>query len=224
MNLSDIEQFRTNFNLPVNNPQTLLVPGSRTPPASSGDLAESDLDLEWSGAVARNATIIFVYAYDVMTGVQYAIDENIAPVVSVSYGECELEAASSDIASFQQWGQQASAQGITWFAASGDNGAADCGDSENPGLAVDLPGSVPEVTSVGGTEFSEGSGTYWSPTNSANGASALSYIPEMTWNDSAEDGGPSASGGGASVRFPNLRGKPAPGCRTTTRGMCPTSH
>ena len=53
---------------------------------NSGDLAESDLDLEWSGAVARNATIIFVYPRDVMTSVQYAIDQNLAPVVSVSYG------------------------------------------------------------------------------------------------------------------------------------------
>ncbi len=102
---------------------------------------------------------------------------------------------------FVQWAQQANAQGMTWFAASGDDGAADCDDSQNPGLAVDLPGSVPEVTSVGGTEFVEGTGTYWSLTNNANGASALSYIPETTWNDSVEDGEPSASGGGASVLF-----------------------
>ena len=73
------------------------------------------------------------------------------------------------VAAFVQWAQQANAQGITWFAASGDDGAADCDDSQNPGLAVDLPGSVPEVTSVGGTEFVEGTGTYWSLTNNANG-------------------------------------------------------
>jgi hypothetical protein len=58
------------------------------------------------------------------------------------------------------------------------------------------------VTSVGGTEFVEGGGTYWSPTNNGNGASALSYIPETTWNDSVADGQPSASGGGASILFP----------------------
>ena len=203
VNLSDIEQFRSKFNLPANDPQTLLVPGSRNPGSnpSSGDLAESDLDLEWSGAVARNATIIFVYSSDVMTSVQYAIDQNLAPVVSVSYGNCELETPASESAAFVQWAQQANAQGITWFAASGDDGAADCDDSQNPGLAVDLPGSVPEVTSVGGTEFVEGTGTYWSLTNNANGASALSYIPETTWNDSVEDGEPSASGGGASILF-----------------------
>jgi uncharacterized protein (TIGR03437 family) len=203
VNLSDIQQFRGMFDLPANNPQMLLVPGSPNPGSNSksGDLAESDIDLEWSGAVARNATIIFVYSTDVMTSVQYAIDQKLAPVVSVSYGDCELETPQSEVFAFEQWAQQANAQGITWFAASGDDGAADCADSQNPGLAVDLPGSLPEVTSAGGTEFVEGAGTYWSLNNSASGASALSYIPETTWNDSLEDGEPSASGGGASVLF-----------------------
>jgi uncharacterized protein (TIGR03437 family) len=203
VNLSDITTFRSTYNLPVNNPQTVLVPGSQNPgiQSKSGDLAESDLDLEWSGAVARNATIIFVYSTDVMTSVQYAIDQNLAAVVSISYGSCEQETPTSEVSAFEQWAQQANAQGITWFAASGDNGGADCGDSQNPGLAVDLPGSVPEVTSVGGTEFVEGTGVYWSSTNNANGASVLSYIPETTWNDSVSDGTPAASGGGASILF-----------------------
>jgi len=203
VNLSDIEQFRSMFNLPANDPQPLLVPGSINPgnSAQSGDLAESDLDLEWSGAVAPNATIIFVYSNDVMTSVQYAIDQNLAPVVSVSYGSCEPETPASEYNSFVQWAQQANAQGITWFAASGDDGAADCDDSQNPGLAVDLPGSVPGVTSAGGTEFVDDGGTYWSASNNANGGSALAYIPGMAWNDSEEDGDPSASGGGASALF-----------------------
>jgi uncharacterized protein (TIGR03437 family) len=203
INISDISTFRSTYNLPVNNPQTLLVPGSKNPgiQSESGDLAESDLDLEWAGAVARNATLIFVYSTDALTSVQYAIDQKLAQVVSVSYGSCEPETPSSEIASFTQWAQQANAQGMTWFAPSGDDGGADCGDTQNPGLSVDVPGAVPGVTSVGGTEFVEGSGTYWSTTNSPNGASALSYIPETTWNDSVEDGTPSASGGGASLFF-----------------------
>jgi len=213
VNLSDISTFRSSYGLPANNPQTLLVPGSKNPGVqkTSGDLAESDLDLEWSGAVARNATIIFVYSTDVMTSVQYAIDQNLAPVLSVSYGSCEAETPASEASAFQQWGQQANAQGITWFSASGDNGGADCGDSQNPGLAVDLPGSLPEVTSVGGTEFAEGTGTYWGSANNANGASALSYIPETTWNDSVADGSPSSSGGGASVLFSKPSWQTAPG-------------
>ncbi|MGA2213519.1 MAG: hypothetical protein ABSH31_09610, partial [Bryobacteraceae bacterium] len=191
------------FGLPANDPEMLLVPGSPNPgnSAKSGDLAESDIDLEWSGSVARNATIIFVYSTDVVTSVQYAIDQNLAPVLSVSYGSCELETPFSEYNSFVQWAAQANAQGMTWFAASGDDGAADCDDSQNPGLAVDLPGSVPGVTSSGGTEFAEGTGNYWSLTDSSTGGSALSYIPETTWNDSVEDAEPSASGGGRSVLF-----------------------
>ena len=160
---------------------------------SSSDLSEADLDLEWSGAVARDATILFVYSSDVIQSVQYAIDQALAPVVSQSYGSCELETPSSDASAFQQMGQQANSQGMTWFSASGDTGGADCDDTQNPGLSVDLPGSVPEVTSVGGTEFAEGGAQFWSGTNSATGESALSYIPETSWNDSAIDGTPSAS-------------------------------
>jgi uncharacterized protein (TIGR03437 family) len=203
VNLSDIQQFQSMFNLPANNPQMVLVPGSRNPGSNpnSGDLAESDLDLEWSDAVAPNASIIFVYSSDVMTSLQYAIDQDLAKVVSVSYGSCEQETPASEYNAFVEWGNQANAQGMTWFAASGDDGAADCDDTQNPGLAVDLPGSTPGVTGVGGTEYVEGTGTYWSATNNGNGSSALSYIPETTWNDSAEDGEPSASGGGASILF-----------------------
>src|SRR3984957_11857885 len=213
VNLSDLQQFQSMFDLPSNNPQMLLVPGSQNPGnnPNSGDLAESDLDLEWSNAVAPNASIIFVYSGDVMTSLQYAIDQNLAPVVSVSYVSCELEPPASENNAFVQGGNQTNAPGITWFAASGDDGAADCADSENPGLSVDLPGSTPGVTSVGGTEYVEGTGTYWIATNNANGSSALSYIPETTWNDSAEDGEPSASGGGASVLFPKPSWQTGPG-------------
>ncbi len=201
VNLADINTFRSNYGLTVNPPQTLLVPGTRNPGVSESDLPEADLDLEWSGSVARNANIIFVYSYDVMTAVQYAIDQKLAPVVSVSYGDCELETASVDLAAYQSWGQQANAQGISWFAASGDAGGADCDDTTNPGLSVDAPGSAPEVTSVGGTQLNEGSGNYWAAANSATGGSALSYIPEIVWNTSIADGTPSASGGGASTYF-----------------------
>ena len=149
----------------------------------------------------EDASIIFVYTYDVMNSVQYAIDQNLAPIVTSSYGSCEPETPRSDTLTFQSWAEQGNAQGITWFAASGDNGGADCGDTQNPGLSVDVPASIPEVTGVGGTEFVEGVGQYWSATNDVNSASALSYIPETTWNDSAADGTPSASGGGASVYF-----------------------
>jgi hypothetical protein len=215
---SDITMFRSNYGLPPINLQQKLVPGSPDPGVSnSGDLPEADLDIEWSGAVARNATILYVYAdpnymNGVLTAVQYVIDNALAPVVSTSYGSCELETGAADMLTFQNWAEQGNAEGITWFNASGDDGAADCDDSMNPGYSVDTPGSVPQVVAVGGTEFNEGSGTYWSATNNpTTGASALSYIPETTWNDSIEDGSPEASGGGVSVQFAQPSWQTGPG-------------
>ncbi len=211
INLSDIQHFRTSYGLPAKDPQTLLVPNAQDPGISKGDLDEADLDLEWSGAVAPDATIIFVYSSDVMQSVQWAIDQDLAPVISQSYGSCEPETPRSDALFFRNLARQANAQGITWFAASGDSGGADCNDTQNSGLSVDLPAAVPEVTALGGTEFQEGSGQYWNATNDANGASARSYIPETSWNDSAIDGNPSASGGGASVFFAKPSWQTGPG-------------
>jgi uncharacterized protein (TIGR03437 family) len=201
--LSDIQSFRAKFQLPAADPQLLLVPNTRDPGTVKGDLGEADLDLEWAGATAPQATLIYVYSYDVTDAVQYAIDQNLAPVLSVSYGLCEPLTPHSDILTMQSWARQANAQGMTWVNAVGDSGGADClsGTSSNgAGLAVDSPGDIPEVTGVGGTTFREGTAQYWNATNNANGGSALSYIPETVWNDSTP-GSPGAGGGGASTVF-----------------------
>jgi len=202
--LSDIEQFHSSFNLPGGDPTLVEVPNTANPGISTDDLPEADLDLELASAVARKASITFVYSDDVETSAQYAIDQNIAPVLSMSYGQCEAQTPASDARTMQSLALQANAQGITWIAASGDSGAADCFDPTTravTGLSVDMPGSIPEVTSVGGTEFVDGGGSYWANSNNANQASALSYIPETAWNDSVADGSPSASGGGVSIYF-----------------------
>jgi len=209
---SDITSFRNAFGLGAPNLDLVLVPGALgggNPGYSAGDQAESDLDVEWSGAVAKGATVVFVYAANgVGASEMYAIDQNLAPVLSTSYGFCEEGEGLPEMAPTQAQAQQANAEGITLLAAQGDTGAADC-DGEPPdnfppavaegGLAVDSPGSTPEYTSMGGSEFNEGSGIYW-----VNG-SATAYIPEMVWNDSAVSieygGGLAGGGGGASVYF-----------------------
>ena len=200
---ADIQAFRANFNLPANDPQVMLVPDTIDPGIVSDDLDEAHLDLELAGAVARNANLIYVYSTDVTDAAQYAIDQNLAPVLSMSYGSCEAQTPRSDAMTFQSWAKQANAQGITWFAASGDAGGTDCdggGSRVRGGLSVDLPASVPEVTGIGGTTFSEGSGSYWNRISDTNGASVLSYIQETAWNDSTANN-PASSGGGASVFF-----------------------
>ena len=208
INLSDIQQFRSNFGLPASDPQVILVPNLKDPGIVSDDLPEADLDLEWAGAVARNASLIYVYSNDVTDALQYAIDQNLAPVISMSYGFCEGQAAQSDAQTLQSWARQANAQGMTWFAASGDSGAADCATNARSGggFSVDLPASIPEVTGGRGTTFSEGGGTYWNSTNNANRRHGFSYIPETVWNDTGT-GDPSAGGGGFSVCLRNPPGR-----------------
>jgi hypothetical protein len=209
INLADIRGFRSAFGLPAKDPQLVLY--GPDPGVSSGDEIESDLDLEWSGAIARNATILFVYSQDVFESISYAIDQNLAPVISMSYGGCELGVSASNRAV----AQQANAEGITWMNSSGDSGAAGC-DWGGPaaaqyGPAVTFPGDIPEVTAVGGTEFNESGGAGWNTGNSATYGSAKGYLPEKGWNDTALGGGIWASGGGASVVFPKPWWQSGPG-------------
>src|SRR6202040_2429089 len=113
----------------------------------------------------------------VFDALQYAITTSPipAPIISTSYGACEADFAPSEITFLQSLAQQANTEGITILAPSGDSGAADCDNNSDPnnpttastlGLAVDLPGSLAGVTSLGGTEFTEGAdvpGAFWKP-------------------------------------------------------------
>jgi subtilase family serine protease len=170
--LSDIEKFRSVSGLPPKPPTVRLVTGSADPGVRNDDLVEADLDVQWAGAVARNANIIYVNSTNVFDSMQYAIAQNVAPVISISYGDCEQNFSAAEIDTVVSWGQQANAQGQTIVGPSGDSGAADCDfapDANTPltsathGLAVDIPAALPYVTGVGGTTFNEGSGIYWSP-------------------------------------------------------------
>ncbi|HEY3839612.1 MAG TPA: protease pro-enzyme activation domain-containing protein [Bryobacteraceae bacterium] len=196
---TDLAAFRTQFGLPANPPQMVLY--GTDPGVRNGDNVESTLDIEWAGAVARNASLLFVYSTNVILSAEYVVDNKLAPVISMSYGGCE----ASNSSSLRSLVQQANSYGITWLNSSGDSGAAGCDSSSSAsarqGLAVNMPASIPEVTAVGGTTFNEGSGSYWNSGNTASGGSALSYIPEMSWNDATSTGTLSASGGGVSVLF-----------------------
>jgi subtilase family serine protease len=223
--LSDITAFRAAAGLSVNNPTIFLIPGSGDPGLSHSQLTEADLDLEWSGGVAPSANVVFLNSTDVFASLEYAIENRVPvnsssvliPILSISYGLCEANIGS--VSTIEAAFQQAASQGQTIIAASGDDGAADCDNGASiatQGLAVDYPASSAYVTGVGGTEFNEGSTTgattYWN--GNVSGASstdiissAISYIPEMAWDDtpttsqSEADGRLAAGGGGASILF-----------------------
>lgn len=204
VDIADIRMFRSQYGLPQNDPQIILVPGSADP-GHTADEIEADLDIEWAGSVARKANIIYVYSTNVATSMSYAVDQNLGSVVSLSYGSCELANSRVSVTSARALAQQANAQGITWLASSGDSGAADCDPPTKAqaslGLGVSFPASLPEVTAVGGTQFDEAGGAYWAAVNSNTLASALSYIPEKGWNESNARG-LAATGGGLSELFP----------------------
>jgi subtilase family serine protease len=212
--LADLTDFRTGFGLSAiscttnssnvitacSDPHLSYVLDGADPGLSTtGDISEADLDLEWSGAVARGAQIIFVNSTDTFTSYYYAVAKNLAPVISLSYGFCEFDdnILSSDEAVLQQ----ASLQGISFVNSSGDAGAAECENSSTvtttppanlatQGIAVSYPASSPEVTGAGGTAIPLANFTsqYWSTstTNPTDGGTALSYIPEQAWNDNDE--------------------------------------
>ncbi len=211
IDLADARQFRQSFALPPNDPQLVLYGPD---PGITSSVIEANLDIEWAGAVARGASILYVYASSVTTAAQYAVDQNVAPVITFSYGGCE---AYSGVG-FRSVAQQANAQGITWLAASGDWGAATCDLVSSPtpqaskGPTASFPASIPEITAVGGTEFDDGGGSgYWAASNTANGASAVSYVPERAWNTALVRNDLTAGGGGASVVFAKPSWQTGPG-------------
>ncbi len=219
--LSDINGFRSTFGLP-NNPPTIVVNGSD--PGTTSDEVEADLDVEWSGAVAPNATIAYVesastYSTDgVDLSAQYIVDNDLAPIMSTSYGLCEAEIGSSGNAFYNSLYQQAAAEGITAFVSAGDNGAGGCQDNNGNSIAVGVNGlgSTPYTVCVGGSEFMDTTNPsqYWSSTNSSGYGSALAYIPEEAWNESGTVSGGSgdwATGGGVSTIYAKPSWQVAPG-------------
>lgn len=220
--VGDIEAFQTAAGLPVKDPNLVIIPGSGTDGSSaihSGDEAESDLDLEWSGAIAPGANIVFVYPgnntnYGVYDSAQYAVDNMIGNIISLSYSSCESVLRQTDLNTLEGIFSQAAAQGQTVMAASGDQGSTACiqgyGNSgltqaQQQALAVNYPASSAYVTGVGGTEidmskYGGSNSAYWTQSSGTDVInSAKQYIPEIVWNDDQAPSYFSASGGGTSA-------------------------
>jgi len=207
---TDLSGFRTRYGLPANPPRLVLYSG--VDPGYNGAEVEGTLDLEWAGAIAPKATIYYVYGASAFTAIVAAIDLNLAPIVTASYGLCEDNFAP---AGYEPLAQQANAQGITLLAASGDAGGAGCDQQAfeplaTRGRAAQFPAAMPEVTGIGGSQFVEGTGSYWASVNASTFGSALSYIPEAAWNESSSSG-LGASGGGASRLYSKPGWQTGPG-------------
>lgn len=199
----DVASFRSLFGLNAGNLPKVILAG---PDAGfTADETEGDLDNEWAGAIAPNAQVLFVIGQNteatagIDLAAEYIVDNNLAPVLSESFGACEAILTANENQFYETLWEQATAQGMTVVISAGDSGAAGC-DNPNQesiaqdGLQVNGIASTPFNTAAGGTDFNVSvpnyQSTFWSATNNATTKqSALSYIPETTWNDSCAQTG-----------------------------------
>jgi len=214
---ADQPAFRTAMGL-ASNPIQVVLNGA-DPGQVSGDVDEVTLDTEWSGAVARGATVKLIVSPSTQSsdGIDlsaiYAVNNNVADILSLSYGSCESSIGQSAVQSLDALWQQAAAQGMSVFVSSGDSGAAGCDGASSAtaagGRAVNGLCTSPSSVCVGGTLFNDtgNPALYWAGSNPGSpqyGGTALGYIPEVAWNESASVAGGSnlwSSGGGASIYF-----------------------
>lgn len=166
-------------------------------PGTNSDEGEAALDAEWAGAAAPDANVTLASCQDTgadfgaFLAAQNLLEQDAPPpILSLSYGECELiSAAVGDIDEATALWATAAAEGVSVFVSTGDSGSAGCDQGQSAssfGLAVNGLGSTPYNVAVGGTDFNDYKQTskYWLPGNGELGASAIGYIPEQTWNDS----------------------------------------
>ncbi len=204
---ADWDTFRSTFGLsqysggslttvhptPAGGSNNCIAPG-----VVAGDDGEAILDAEWASAAAPSAAIVVAACGNTRTtfggfiAMANVVNSSNPPsIISLSYGNCEAENGASSNAAISALYQQAVAEGISIYVSAGDEGAASCdagNASATHGIGVSAYASTPYNVAVGGTDFSDAidgtTGNYWSSTNTATYGSALSYIPEIPWNDS----------------------------------------
>jgi subtilase family serine protease len=179
------------------------------PPASGRDAACADpdvnkdsfeaiLDAEYSGAAAPDAAIEVASCANTSAtgGVQIAVLNLVnaphpPPIISVSYIDCEEYLGAAGNAFVRSTYKQAASEGISVIGIGGDEGPATCdygAKAASHGIAANGLGSTPYDLAVGGTDFGDvyhhEAEMYWRRTNSGAYGSAVSYIPEIPWNNS----------------------------------------
>jgi hypothetical protein len=201
---NDVATFRSFFDLPTNiaantpkrisgNSEALTVCTDTTGeipypdnPCGIDDLTENSLDVEWSGSIAKNAQIILVASYpasasddNLYDSESYIVNHLTAPIMNVSYGECELSNGTAGNVEYYDMWQTAATEGIAVFVAAGDSGSASCDDDSfvaESGLTVSGLASTPYNTAVGGTDFN------WCSPDTANGSAGTECAAAPYWN------------------------------------------
>jgi hypothetical protein len=210
--VTDVTTFRHTFNVIPNTPNLTVEHGAGAitcgnPGVTSKDEeGEAVLDTEWAGSIAPDANLIYMSCASTTTAgiflsAEAIIQNNLADTMSLSYGEYEAGSNSEATLSRDLW-EQAAAQGETVVVSAGDSGS-DAADQNSAvaathGINVSGFSSTNWNVSAGGTDFQDGYNyletqsttpsaygyaKYWSATNGTGDGSALSYIPEIPWNE-----------------------------------------
>jgi subtilase family serine protease len=204
---SDWTTFRSTFglsgygagSLSQTHPAPPSGPNNCSDPGVNADDVEAILDAEYASAAAPSAAIQMASCADTSTtfggliAVQNLLNQSNTPppIVSVSYGECEAVNGETSNAAYNATYQQAVAEGVSVYVASGDSGGATCDQNQSAassGISVSGFASTPYNVAVGGTDYGDtyanSNSTYWNSSNAPNYASARSYVPEIPWNNS----------------------------------------
>lgn len=200
---SDLASFYSDMN--VHRTGSLYRVGSGSTP---GDAFEATIDVETVSALAPAANIYLylspnLVATDMTAAMNTAVQQNIVSVLSISFAFCENQGFNGyyeSASGMDNAAAQASAQGITVIAASGDSG----GPSNLSGCSsVMAPAASSYVVGVGGTSPD-------APNNNQGAPGADAYRPgyQYAWGQPApsSDHPPCApnfcgTGGGASTHF-----------------------
>ncbi len=211
----DVKRYLNCFKL-TNLVSTVPVDGG-APNLGAGATLEANLDIEAAAVTAPGSRLLSYEGPNSELGALHVwsaiVNDDQAQVVSTSWGLCEPFETASERNAMHALFVQASTQGQSIFAASGDAGSEDClfatGDDR---LAVDSPSNDPLVTSVGGTSL-----LYKSKT--------AAPWKEPVWNDCQDAPlrsgclfSGAAGGGGKSKFFPRPAWQPATQC-ATCRGV-----
>ncbi|MCD9875098.1 S53 family peptidase [Streptomyces guryensis] len=212
---SNITAYDSHYSLGSPTPAVQKVSGGS---GALGDgQVEVELDIEVLHAIAPKANVTVFEGPNSDAGevdtYQAIVDSGI-PTTSISWGAAESARTTSGINAVDAVFKAGAAQGLGFYAASGDDGSDDAGDG---GTSVDYPASDPYVTGVGGTKLTVTSSNAFSKevawSGGGGGKSSVFKIP--SWQTAVQK---SAGGGFRQVPDVSAHANPSPGVSIYSQG------
>jgi kumamolisin len=212
---SNITKYDTNYSLGSPTPTVSKVDGGS---GALGDgQVEVELDIEVLHAIAPKANVTVFEGPNSDAGevdtYQAIVDSGI-PTTSISWGASESQRTTSNINAVDAVFKAGAAEGLGFYAASGDDGSDDAG---NGTTTVDYPASDPYVTGVGGTKLTVTSSNAFSKevawSGGGGGKSSVFKIP--SWQTAVQK---TAGGGYRQVPDVSAHANPSPGVSIYSQG------